>query len=297
MRVARRRDVAWPTIGLAVVCVATFVAAMSAAVLDVVPWWAAFVVNTAALYALYIVMHDASHGAVMPRRAANEWLGRISVFLINPLFSFPAYRFIHMQHHRFTNERRRDPDMYVAGKNVFSQFFRCFTSDVGYTVYYLKSWNDRPVRERVESGLATVVGIAAMVAVAVVLGPEALILGWLLPSRVATGFLAFGLALLPHWPHAVEQRRNLYRASAVRLGWEPIMTPLLLYQNFHLVHHVLPSAPFYQARAIWYDNLEFFMSQNPVVKAFPSTSPPPTPASLANAQVPPPPDIPRELRR
>jgi len=296
LHVTRWHGVAWPTLALGVACITTFLGAVIGEAFGLVSWWVLVVVNSVALYALYIVMHDASHGSVLPSRAGNEWLGRVCVFLINPLFSFPAYRFIHMQHHRFTNERGGDPDMYVAGGNIVSQLVRCLTSDVGYAVYYLRAWGDRSTRERIEAALALLVGVSAMVMVTVLLGPKALIFGWLLPSRLATGALAFALALVPHWPHEIEQRGNLYRASAVFLGWEPIMTPLLLFQNFHLVHHVVPSAPFYQARKIWYDNLEFFMAQDPVVKAFPTTKPPPRPESVDPALIPPAPKVPKELR-
>lgn len=288
---------AWPTIVLAACCVSGFGLCAVGAVIGVLPLWVALIFNSLSLYALYIAMHDAAHGAVFRGRGPNEWLGRISVFLLNPVFSFPAYRFIHMQHHRFTNESSRDPDMYVAGTGVASQFLRCMTADIGYAVYYLRSWRDRPVSERVETGIAVIGGVTAIVLLANFVGLEAVLLVWLVPSRIATGLLAFGLALLPHAPHEVEQRRDLYRASAVLVGWEPVMTPLLLYQNFHLVHHVIPSAPFYQARRIWYDNLEFFMARDPIVRALPSSVPPPTPASLASSQVAPPPKVPRELRR
>lgn len=297
LRLTRSRSVAWPTIVLAGCCVSVFGLGFVGAAIGVLPIWAVLILNSLSLYALYIAMHDAAHGAVFRSRVLNEWLGRVSVFLVNPVFSFAAYRFIHMQHHRFTNEARWDPDMYVASSGVVSQFLRCITADVGYAIYYLKSWRDRPVPERVEASIAVIGGVTSIFLLANVVGLETILLAWLVPTRIATGLLAFGLAVLPHSPHEVEQRHDLYRASAVLVGWEPVMTPLLLFQNFHLVHHVVPSAPFYQARRIWYDNLEFFMARDPIVRALPSSVPPPTPASLAKSQIAPPPKVPRELRQ
>lgn len=296
LRVTRQRRIALSTLILGLVCAAVFLSSLVGLAAGLLPWWLTLALNTGALYASYIVMHDAAHGAVFPTRSGNEWLGRLCTFIINPLFSFPAYRFIHMQHHRFTNERVRDPDMYVAGGNPVSTGLRCLTSDIAYAVYYLRSWNERPRSEQVETVIAAFAGLGALVAVGVLFGPKALVFGWLLPSRLATGLLAFLLAWLPHWPHAVEQRNDLYRASAVRLGWESVMTPLLLFQNFHLVHHVVPSAPFYDARSIWYDNLEFFMSQDPTVKTFPTTKPPPPTVGVPQDKVAPPPRVPRELQ-
>lgn len=37
----------------------------------------------------------------------------------------------------------------------------------------------------------------------------------------------------------------------VRLGWEWLLTPLLQYQNYHLLLHLHPSTPFYNNGRLW----------------------------------------------
>ena len=51
---------------------------------------------------------------------------------------------------------------------------------------------------------------------------------------------------LPH--HGLEdtQSENRYRATRNRVGLEWLFTPLMLSQNYHLVHHLHPSVPFYR---------------------------------------------------
>jgi len=56
---------------------------------------------------------------------------------------------------------------------------------------------------------------------------------------------------LPHQQHKVSEAEKFYMATTVRTGWYWLMTPLRAYQNFHLVHHIYPRAPFYRTGRIW----------------------------------------------
>ena len=58
--------------------------------------------------------------------------------------------------------------------------------------------------------------------------------------------LAWWFDWLPH--HGLEdtQSENRYRATRNRVGLEWLFTPLMLSQNYHLVHHLHPSVPFYR---------------------------------------------------
>jgi fatty acid desaturase len=38
----------------------------------------------------------------------------------------------------------------------------------------------------------------------------------------------------------------------MRMGWEWLLTPLLVYQNYHLIHHLYPTVPFYKMHKVWY---------------------------------------------
>jgi fatty acid desaturase len=58
------------------------------------------------------------------------------------------------------------------------------------------------------------------------------VLFWLLPTRLAVMALAFLFDYVPHRPHQVPARQDAYKATR-NLGrlW---LTPVLLYQNYHL---------------------------------------------------------------
>ena len=51
---------------------------------------------------------------------------------------------------------------------------------------------------------------------------------------------------------------DAYLATTMRIGWEWLLTPLLVYHNYHLIHHLYPTVPFYKMHDVWhlkYDEL------------------------------------------
>ena len=76
-----------------------------------------------------------------------------------------------------------------------------------------------------------------------------LLLFVLIPARLGIAALAFGFDYLPHRPHTTPARVDRFQATAVRPS--PWLTPLMLGQNFHLVHHLYPAVPFYRYGAVW----------------------------------------------
>jgi hypothetical protein len=43
-----------------------------------------------------------------------------------------------------------------------------------------------------------------------------------------------------------------YMATTMRFGLEWLLTPLLVYQNYHLIHHLYPEIPFYRMHKAYY---------------------------------------------
>ncbi len=78
-----------------------------------------------------------------------------------------------------------------------------------------------------------------------------LLLIYLIPQRLALGILAWSFDWLPHHGLGATAKIDTFRASRVRVGWEPLMNPLTFYQNYHVVHHVNPRIPFYLWVKAW----------------------------------------------
>jgi fatty acid desaturase len=74
---------------------------------------------------------------------------------------------------------------------------------------------------------------------------------------------------LPHYPHQAKSPDEKYQSTSNRIGWEWLLTPLFIYQNYHLVHHLYPTAPFYRNLKLWHAKKQFHEAQNPaLVDAF-----------------------------
>ena len=51
-------------------------------------------------------------------------------------------------------------------------------------------------------------------------------------------------------------------ASTMRMGWEWLLTPLLVYHNYHLIHHLYPTLPFYKMHKVWHLKYDEFNKHN-----------------------------------
>ncbi len=236
----------WPTVALAVASVGVVVAnvvGVCAGAIDVV---FAAVVSSVACFAGFTAVHDASHKAVSSNVVVNEAVGHTAALLL--LGPFLPYRFIHLAHHKHTNVDDQDPDRWSAGP-WWSLPLRWLSQDVGYLIFFAKHWRSRATEEVVDLVVVgvglVVVGVVAFVAGGGA-GVEAVVVGWWLPARIALFLLAFSFDWLPHAPHVEVDR---HKATVVRSG--ALWTVLLLGQNFHLVHHLDPAAPFFALPRLW----------------------------------------------
>jgi fatty acid desaturase len=256
--------VAWPTVALLVAGLALWGGSAALHLTGSWPWWATVLVSAVAAYLLFTVAHDAAHHAAARDSGLNRWLGRLSVPLFAPIASFPVWRFIHMQHHRFTNhDDGRDPDHYTMAGPAWQRPLRWVTVDVQYLAFYLRHLRARPPAERREQTL-TLAALLAVTVAAVATGHAVAILVVLyVPSRLAILYLAWAFDYLPHHGlrHTPEQDR--LKATRNRVGRERLLTPLLLYQNYHLVHHLHPVIPFYRYIKVWRRNEEAYLDGDP----------------------------------
>ena len=248
----RRPRVAWPTVGLFTLAVGVYVVATALALQGVIPTWVAIFANAVAAFWLFTVFHEASHNALSEIKPLNDWLGRLSILPFSPATIFRAFRFIHMQHHRFANQGRdQDPDGWCGGGRRWTLPLRWATLDLYYYWFYLPRLRSRPQDEVRETALAIVVGLGVLAGLIAAGYGMILLLYWFIPGRIAIFALALAFDFLPHHPHAVTEQEDPYQATSNRVGLEWLLTPVLLYQNYHLVHHLYPRAPFYRYVKIW----------------------------------------------
>lgn len=94
-------------------------------------------ISILANYILFPVIHDGSHKTISDNIFYNDLIG---YFAGIPFFfaPFPAWRFIHLRHHQFTNIPGKDPDYYVGGgiTNKWQLLFRWTTHVFNYIYYF-----------------------------------------------------------------------------------------------------------------------------------------------------------------
>ena len=258
--------IAWPTVLLWVLALAAWLASTVLWLRGGLPTWVLVPVNAAASFAMFTVLHEASHNAAGTRHAVNQVLGRLSVPFVAIYIAFPAFRFIHMQHHRFTNEAPdRDPDAYTTDAPWWQLPARWLTVDAAYARFYARHLGSRPRRERAELAGAGV-AFASVVAATLATGTFGdFLLIYLIPQRLALALLAWWFDWLPH--HGLEKTaaENRFQATRNRVGLEPILSPLMLNQNYHLVHHLHPRIPFYRYVSTWRAQEEAYLEHDPAL--------------------------------
>jgi omega-6 fatty acid desaturase (delta-12 desaturase) len=165
------------------------------------------VLNGVFIAMLFIIGHDCCHGALVPGRSLNLWLGRIAFLPIG--HSVSLWRFAHNGlHHRRNNLSGVDPvwaPMSLADYRKASAarqlLERIYRSPFGPAVYYYAgiwvSWMLVPLtpptlkrwKQHLPDTIFVLLGFAALVATSGVLGH------WLAPSRPLWLEIALGWAL------------------------------------------------------------------------------------------------------
>lgn len=258
--------VAGPTLALLVVGVAAWCASSALYLLAASPWWATILVNALASYLLFTVAHDAAHHSASSIERVNELIGRVATPFFALHAAFPVWRFIHMQHHRFTNhDDGADPDRYTMAGPRWQRLLRWLTVDYAYLGFYLPRWGSRSRREHAEALLWLAIAIALPIALIATGHVVAWLVLLLVPSRLTILFLAWAFDYLPH--HRLHHRpeEDRFKTTRNRVGGERVLSPTLLYQNYHLVHHLHPIVPFYRYIAVWRRNEEDYLAGDPAL--------------------------------
>jgi len=264
-QLTKRPSLAWPTLLLLIASICTFATSTSLFLMGHLNIGMSISINAIACYAAFTVGHDASHNALSTNKKLNDWCGRLATMLLSPVPFFRMFRYIHMQHHRFANDEHKDPDIYCGTGPKWTLPLRWATLDLHYFTIYLKPgvFRARPESERKE--------LIIEMAFAIIVITTMISLGWgidyfllfIVPSRIAVVFLAFAFDFLPHYPHEFKGPDQPYQTTLNRIGMEWLLTPVLLFQNYHLVHHLYPTVPFYRYIKVWRAKQNFHQEKQP----------------------------------
>jgi fatty acid desaturase len=198
---------------------------------------------------LFILMHDAAHGALHPNRAVNDWVGK---WLCG--FDLHAYRAYHLQHHRFV-QQTDDPDLGlsvpfpITRPSLWRKVVRDLTGQTFYKQRFgnlaarLKTPGDVPrwrvlIDEATQQKLfliANALGFAAFLALGV---GSAWITMWLLPMATWLALITRLRNISEHALVAQNEPDPLRHARTTHANWFARIVIAPYWVNYHCEHHM-----------------------------------------------------------
>lgn len=198
------------------------------------PGWSCFLINVLALHLAGTVIHDASHNSAHRNRIVNAMLGHGSALMLG--FAFPVFTRVHIQHHAHVNDPDNDPDHFVStGGPLWLIAARFFYHEIFF--FKRRLWRKYELLEWFLSRLF----VFSVVGISIHYGFEGYILNYWFSPALVVG-LALGL-FFDYLPHRPFQERNRWKNA--RVYPSGILNLLILGQNYHLIHHLWPSIPWY----------------------------------------------------
>lgn len=198
------------------------------------PAWLCFGAMVMAQHLAGTVIHDASHNAAHQNRAINALLGHVSAFILS--FSFPVFTRVHMQHHAHVNDPKHDPDHFVS---TGGPLWLIAVRFLYHEVFFLQRRLWRKY-ELLEWFLARLVVVAIVVVSLHYHFFSYVLTYWFLPAMVVGLTLGLFFDYLPHRPF---QERDRWKNA--RVYPNSVLNLLIMGQNYHLIHHLWPSIPWY----------------------------------------------------
>ena len=205
------------------------------------PHWLCFSINTLALHCSGTIIHDACHQSAHRNRIVNAILGHCSALIL--AFAFPVFTRVHLQHHSNVNDPSDDPDHYVStGGPLWLIAVRFLYHEVFF--FQRRLWRNYELLEWFISRLI----IITIVYISVQYHFLGYILNfWFIPAFLVGITLGLFFDYLPHRPFV---ERNRWKNARVYPG--KVLNILILGQNYHLIHHLWPSIPWYNYQPTYY---------------------------------------------
>ncbi len=243
-------DVAWyrnPTMWLGVATLLGWSVGWVGYLSGVLPAAVAILVNATATYLGFTVFHESVHRAAHVDRRVNDLIGWVPAAMLT--FAYPVFRICHLNHHAHTNDPERDPDHYVSHRPRWLLPLWLLGTAVHYRILcHRHEWGTLAQRRAQKAVDTVLLGGTLLAAVTGHLVPV-VVLFWA-PSVLAGIVLFWAFDFLPHTPFDSTER---YHDTRIQPG--RIRHAVLLGQNYHLIHHLWVSVPWFHYRDV-FDELE-----------------------------------------
>ena len=256
-------DFGGQTLLLEVGLFAIFISATWLTIAGVIPMWLGALANTIFIYSLYTVVHEALHSNISSRTKSLRWVDTLAgLIACVPLWlHYHQHKRQHMQHHAHTNEET-DPDIYAKGSFLAWVFLRAPAALLNYFNPVQQYRDCKRFQCSHRDYVYTALSFSAYAAIVIGLiaagyGREVLFL-WFVPWWIGQTVMLTFFTWTPHHDHSETGR---YRNTRVSLF--PGANFLLQGQNYHLIHHMIPSIPYYRYKST-FDEMRPILEQKRV---------------------------------
>ena len=232
-----------PTIWLFGATVACWVAGWAGCLTGALSGWLVVPLNAVAAYLGFTVFHESVHRTAHRNRVVNDAIGWLPSLMLT--FTYPVFRSCHLQHHAHTNDPEHDPDLSVANSPAALRPLWLLWTAVNYRrLCHRHRWASTGARR---AQMMVDAALLLSVPVAILTGQFAAL--WALywgPLLLAGLVLYYAFDYLPHHPHESTER---YLDTRIQPG--RLRHAVLLAQNYHLIHHLWVSVPWFRYREVF----------------------------------------------
>ncbi len=239
---------AWPTLAIMVISHSVNIFSWVMVLNGHWPAWLGLILNSIAGYAMFTPAHEAIHRCAAQNHRHNDLILSIATFVTVPFGKGTLFRLMHMRHHRFANDPQKDPDHWMAS-SLWTMPLWGFWPFI-YLINYLRKPEVLPNVKPAEVWRELAIAGVALTAL-FLWQPFLALMLWLIPSYMSFFLMCLVFMVLPHYPHTGRQDVNPNTTALMRMGKEWLLTPVLMYQNYHLIHHLYPTIPFYRYGKAW----------------------------------------------
>jgi beta-carotene hydroxylase len=200
-----------------------------------------FMLNVIALHLAGTIIHDACHHAGHKNRIINAILGHGSALMLG--FAFPVFTRVHLQHHSHVNDPKNDPDHFVS---TMGPLWLIAVRFLYHEVFFFRRQLWRKY-ELLEWFLSRLVVISIVLLSLHYSFWDYILTYWFLAAFVVGIILGLFFDYFPHRPFGERDRWKNARVYPNK-----ILNLLIGGQNYHLVHHLWPSIPWYKYEEAYY---------------------------------------------
>lgn len=239
-------------LGLTLGVWALFLGSAAAYLTGWLPLPVSILLSAIAIYASFTPLHDATHRAVSSNPVINDLIGTLAASLLIPGLSTGVYRVLHLEHHRWAGDVERDPDTPLVHTRWPWLPLALAAPELVWAWWWItKLWPKRTPRERFAFFCS--LGLHLAFVVGCLLSPYgwAFFVVYLIPQKLGLMLVAYSFAHIQH-PEGVDwQKAPLLATGVITTQPRGLMTWLMLGQNDHHIHHLLPHLPWHRYRHVW----------------------------------------------